>query len=520
MASSSSSSSIINPTFTEQKWLSSINTTLKLDLETLTETTTFTIFNLPDSLKSTSPESYTPQLIAVGPIHQFNPELYPMQTIKLAAAKRSQSLLHLPDFQSLVDSISRFVPKIRASYDKHFEIGDEAMSWIAAVDGLFLLDHLRRDCEPGRVGRVGRVFRDSGERKNGRDAVRRDLVKLENQIPLFLLKEMVANCSDSGTGIGAGDEGFRLTRSVVEFCRNLSPFDIHEPLIEIEIEQQHLLGFLYQLIWLKEKDRRRLIPQGRAAIQKIASEFIVDLWEEAKTSDDFALIQSVANPIDRAIRLSKTLGISSKLRKLIAEEDEQVLIPTASKLKAVGIEFCCSRDGIRSLDFDPGSKMFRVPGFAWNSGCCEVVMRNLVAYESMAKAESLVVNRYVEIMGCLVQSVADVKLLKEEGIILFAGEEAKDQEEAVLEFFKGITTTVHPNRNDKTVFDDHIKAVNEHYNNHRRIKMGKMVKSYLKVSWDVAKVIAAVLLLVMLGVQTFCDVYKCKGKSVLIHQSI
>ncbi|CAL1385284.1 unnamed protein product [Linum trigynum] len=72
----------------------------------------------------------------------------------------------------------------------------------------------------------------------------------------------------------------------------------------------------------------------------------------------------------------------------------------------------------------------------------------------------------------------------------------------MVELFAGMAGSGDPE--DKTGFDDYVKGVNEHYNSHRKIKMPKVVKKYMNVSWGVAKVMAVVLLLAMLAVQTFC----------------
>ncbi|CAI0376484.1 unnamed protein product [Linum tenue] len=495
MAPSSSADSVINSSFTVKNWVAHVNGSLDQDLESVTEHS-FSIFQVPGNLRSQNPEAYAPQLIAIGPLHHFKPELYPMQTFKLAAAKRAHSSLHLPSFPEFVRCLSTLLPAIRCSYDKHLEISDEALAWILAIDGLFLLDYLHNYGELRHSSR--RHFLDSSERKVNGDSVVKDVLMLENQIPLSLLMEVETKYADSSISEP-------LTVLLFDFCCKLSPFDLHETYPDVGlIEPRHLLDVMYQLIWLKDKpldERARMGRTTKAAI-RIAEEFVADLWDEAKDAN-IGLIQSVAAPVDRVVRLSKALGISDRLRKAIGEDEEEVLLPTASQLRSVGLQFGCTRDGIRSLRYDTNLKMLWLPAFTWNPNC-EVLIRNLVAYELMAKSENLIVNRWVQLMSCLVRSAADVMMLKEERIIVLPTD---TEDGKIVELFAGMAGSGNPE--DKTGFDDHVKGVNELYNSHRKIKMSKVVKKYLKVSWDVAKVMAAVLLLVMLGVQTFCDVYKC-----------
>lgn len=76
------------------------------------------ITSVPKSLKSASPESYIPQLIAIGPYHHFRAELNDMAQAKLSAAKRIQKQLNGLKLENVVDEFGKVEDKIRAHYDR------------------------------------------------------------------------------------------------------------------------------------------------------------------------------------------------------------------------------------------------------------------------------------------------------------------------------------------------------------------------------------------------------------------
>ncbi|KAH9667241.1 hypothetical protein KPL70_020954 [Citrus sinensis] len=82
-----------NPSFDERQWIINIRHTLKAELENETDFPAC-IFNVTKTLMSTDPASYTPQEVAIGPYYFWRPELYGMESYKLAAAKRAQKQLH------------------------------------------------------------------------------------------------------------------------------------------------------------------------------------------------------------------------------------------------------------------------------------------------------------------------------------------------------------------------------------------------------------------------------------------
>ncbi|XP_052182871.1 putative UPF0481 protein At3g02645 [Diospyros lotus] len=198
----SSSSSCL---FDEQRWLIQIRKTL--DEQVLEEEIDIQacIFNVPKKLLATDPYSYIPQHVALGPYHYWRSELYEMQRHKLAAAKRTQKQLPQDSkFQHFVDELAKLEPRIRRCYHKYLDYNGETLAWMMAVDAAFLLEFIQTP--------VGR--------NSAHEAILRDLVMLENQIPMFLLSKLLEFLQFSPAPESADKKLFSM---LMGLCKEISP---------------------------------------------------------------------------------------------------------------------------------------------------------------------------------------------------------------------------------------------------------------------------------------------------------
>jgi hypothetical protein len=146
------------------------------------------VFTVPRSLRETNPEAYAPHVFSLGPYHHdARPELMDMQRFKLAGAKRFEMLFsgggggghttieHLKD-RFLAGGLEL---RIRAVYHRFLDLNDTTLAWMMAIDACFLLDFI----ENYRRREATDVVSSSA---NWINAVVRDAMMLENQIPLFV----------------------------------------------------------------------------------------------------------------------------------------------------------------------------------------------------------------------------------------------------------------------------------------------------------------------------------------------
>ncbi|KAI3684334.1 hypothetical protein L6452_33557 [Arctium lappa] len=193
----STSYSFSRPDLDLSKWINSLRKSME-DNDEETTNTDISIFTVPKTLLDTDPDSYIPEQVAFGPFHQWRPQVYDMQKYKLAAARKIQKRSNVK-FEQIVEVMKEEdEARIRACYHKFLDMDGDALAWMMAVDMAFLLEFLQvyymREEGGGRSMNIGSRLSsvvDVSGKKLSHMAILRDVVKLENQIPLFLIKTMM-----------------------------------------------------------------------------------------------------------------------------------------------------------------------------------------------------------------------------------------------------------------------------------------------------------------------------------------
>ena len=536
--------------FDELKWVIQIRRTLEEELEDDSEVPV-SIFNVPKALMASDPDSYTPQQVALGPYHYWRPELYEMQRYKLAAAKRSQKQLQSLNFQTLVDQLIKFDPRIRACYHKYLDFNGETLAWMMAIDASFLLEFLQiYAIKKGKV--IARVSSrmshlvDYAGRKSAHNTILKDMVMLENQIPLFVLRKMLEFQFPS---LEAADD--MLLSMLVGLCKELSPFKLVEdlPKIPVPAERAHLLDFFYHMIVPKLEEPSEIIEvvvddqnqdmQGKEKSSSNSSyvkQFLDVIWNMLSKLNrgPISLIKKVlvSRPVKVILKLpwtilsnlpgftilkqpveyfffsqekevkpeNETSGLNNNISK--PPSVEEITIPSVSDLSKAGFHFLPTNGTISTITFDIKKATIYLPTVGLDVNT-EVILRNLVAYEASNASGPLVFTRYTELMNGIIDTEEDVKLLRERGIIL---NRLKSDEE-VANLWNGMSKSI---RLTKVPFlDKVIEDVNKYYNGRWTVKVGKFLKLYVFGSWQFLTLLAAILLLVMTAMQAVCSVCSC-----------
>ncbi|XVF24718.1 hypothetical protein REPUB_Repub13aG0151400 [Reevesia pubescens] len=546
-------SSSSNTSFDERRWVIKIRRTLEAELEDDNEIPV-SIFNVPKILLSNDPDSYTPQLVAIGPYHYWRPELYDMERYKIAAAKRTQkNLLNNLQFDDLVDQLIRLEPRIRPCYHKLLDFSNETLAWMMAIDASFLLEFLQIYAmkEGKLVTRVSSRMAhlvDYAGRKSAHYAILRDIMMLENQIPLFVLRKILEVQSSS---LETADD--LLLSMLTGLCKELSPFKMMKVLPNIHVsDTSHLLDCLYDMIVPKvpklhqtrttseiseveDQNESTKGKEGSSQDPGYVQQLLGEIWKLLSkiNKGPIRLIKKIvlSKPIKVVFKLpwtvlSKLPGFSI-LRQPVeyfffnegdkedtkSESDganaadkpplvEEITIPSVSELSNSGVHFLPTTGNILTICFVAKTFTFYLPTVSLDVNS-EVIMRNLVAYEASNASGPLVFTRYTELMNGIIDTEEDVKLLREKGIIL--NHLKSDQEAADL--WNGMSKSI---RLTKVPFlDKAIEEVNKYHNGRWKIKAKNMIKSYVFGSWQVLTLLSAVLLLLLMSLQAFCSVYSC-----------
>ncbi|KAH7543955.1 hypothetical protein ACOSP7_031129 [Xanthoceras sorbifolium] len=553
-----------HPHFDERRWVINIRRTLEEEIESDTEIPV-SVFNVPKSLMSTDPDSYTPQEVAIGPYHYLRPELYEMERYKLAAAKRTQRQLNdcgNIKFEYVVDQLIMLVLKIRASYHKFLNFSNETLAWMMAIDAFFLLEFLQicaikesKVCGSSRSSSssISHLVDYAGT-KSAHNAILRDMVMLENQIPLFVLRKMLQVQYSS---LEIADD--LLQAMLMGFCEELSPFKLMKDsakVVEVS-DAAHLLDFLYRTIVPKPKQPSNITEidqiQNAAhdhenddsysvatADSNYVKQFFSELWKMLSklNKGPIRLVNKLifSKPVKIFLKLpwtilSKLPGfqvIAQPVQYLLFPQEnedkkdvkesgnsnndmnkpplvEEITIPSVTELAKSQVRFLPSNGNIFSISFDMKAVTLYLPTISLDINTA-VVLRNLVAFEASNASGPLVFTRYTELMNGIIDTEEDVKILREKGIIL--NRLKSDAEAANL--WNGMSKSLRLTK--VPLIDKVIEDVNKYYNGRWKVKFGKYIKIYVFGSWQLLTLLATLLLLLLMTLQAVCSVYNCSRK--------
>ncbi|KAK9054313.1 hypothetical protein SSX86_025391 [Deinandra increscens subsp. villosa] len=255
----------------------------------------------------------------------------------------------------------------------------------------------------------------------------KDFIMLENQIPLVVLKEIENALLQYGDRKveDLWESKFRF------FAQANSPFILSNESIDFS-RVNHLLGYMYHSIVNNEMMTSRdvnFMKPGSMQAEKPATEELLEAAIQA------AGIIPAAKPF---------LGVLGSIEKLLHESEEEtsieeIKVPSVSELrKTAGVKFELStnEEGIRNICFVNGT--CRLPVITLNFKS-EVILRNLMAYEKLMAKNSIMggfgleLTEYVDFMCGIIDSVKDVKVLREQKII-----EGDLRDEEIVQLFNTI----------------------------------------------------------------------------------
>ncbi|KAK7374691.1 hypothetical protein VNO80_08128 [Phaseolus coccineus] len=541
-----------NTNIDELRWVIQIRDTLN---EVLEDDDQFhvSIFNVPKPLMATDPDSYIPQQVSIGPYHHWRQELYEMERYKIASAKRFQEQLHSLKLEHIVDQLIKLEHRIRACYHRYLNFNGETLMWMVAIDASFLLEFLQvytiQDGTmmiPGVSSRMSH-FMDYAGRRIAHNAILKDIVMLENQIPLFVLRKML-EFKFSSIELADG----MLLSMLIGLFKQLSPFKVIEKdYSEIIVSEcAHLLDFLYAMIVPKLEEQSDVVQledqhkdneDNEESFLNYAKQFLCEVW-----SFFSKLVTTFVNLIKKLqqCRTMKVITwlpwtiisnlpgvgiIKQPVEYLFFSEDkeastaengnlssdnatnkpplmEEIAIPSVTELSKSGVCFVATNGDISTIGFDVKTLTLYLPtiGLDVNS---EVLLRNLVAYEASTASGSLVFTRYTELMNGIIDHEEDAKILREKGVIL---NHLKSDEE-VSTLWNGMTKSIKLTR--VPFLDKVIEDVNQHYNGRMCIKVLKFMKVYVFASWQFLIFLAAIFLLFLMSLQVFCSFYICNRRN-------
>ncbi|GLJ28930.1 hypothetical protein SUGI_0570600 [Cryptomeria japonica] len=181
------------------------------------------IFSISKALLEECKDAYVPQIVSIGPCHFGKEHLTGMERFKSDAVRREVLRIQFATdnsdfkFEQVIERIKSRGEEIKRCYDKGTQFNGEVLHWMVARDACFILEffrnHLSGVQEDDYDGddddmsfkndfefppKLHPIFGKKSENPGVKSEIKKDLIKLDNQIPLFVLEDILAmEMSDS-----------------------------------------------------------------------------------------------------------------------------------------------------------------------------------------------------------------------------------------------------------------------------------------------------------------------------------
>ncbi|CDP08144.1 unnamed protein product [Coffea canephora] len=383
----------------------------------------------------------------------------------------------------------------------------DTLAWIIAIDSCFFLHILHSYLVQDET---------TDRRLLDNTIVTRDIMMLENQLPFVLLKEIRKSLQVSPNSNDQGEEDdIELISMLFQLCEAQSPvkFSIDKTNKCRYRRPLHLLDMMYHMIvnvpgpavsGCLENGPIQVVPtyaEFRNSSTPSSSSFSTDNEDPDVAHNNLETLLDLVETIGPK-RTQRFLSPVKFVSKQNSEHDE-IEIPSVSHLWRYAKVQCKPFIGsIQEIKFVEEEATLYLPVMNLNTSS-EVIMRNLVAYEAAMCKSTLKFARYVNLMNGIIDTAEDVKLLKQNGVIKGALTDGE-----IADQFNGMQRC-YAGSDHKSNIEVAVEKVNKFYGKKLLIRTVRGLKKNLYASWKCLALVSTGALLLVLGLQTFCDFYEC-----------
>jgi len=428
------------------------------------------IFHAPAHNKYGRGSDFEPKLVSIGPYYHGRENLKTMEKVKPQCMsnllKQHPTGASMPDdMHKICTQFMRFESYARVFYKEEFNhFSDFDFVRMLVLDSFFII---RIILSLSKTVQKSMPIIDRNIKE-----VRSDLLLLENQIPLFFIREVY-------------DWLLLIPRTD---SRAFPPFEcVLKPFICIDMPWRINPGrmssgaaHLLDLYW-----RCSSSPK----INKQLSKFRRDCFQRDKPTEAvYNLPICTPKVIANATALHQVAGIKFEKSNFKLGDNE-----CASKLNSEG-----NYDGFDVI-FSNGT--MRMPCMTIDSSQTTLLL-NLIAFENSVLPSMRTFSIYLKLMDELIDSEKDVELLQQSGVI----NNTLSSHEMAATFFNDIGNFCFIDYSDHFFFDL-FRDVQKYYDSSWNRKWASLQQNYFSSPWAVISVFAGVTLLILAGLQTFYTIY-------------
>ncbi|WVZ20523.1 hypothetical protein V8G54_007845 [Vigna mungo] len=395
------------------------------------------IYRVPYNMRRVEPKAYRPNNISIGPCHHGAPHLRNMEALK---KRFYRSLFNNDANAAKLDQAFNFLEEqetnVRRCYNEDIKLSSDEFLQMVLVDGSFIVQ-LLRDLSANEFGKVRSLSPWM------LPIIRREMIMLENQLPMFVLSKLFELTSVDSSPSGPNN------------CLQDLALRFFYPLLQVDSD--------YTLDTKKVGELR-----GLHFLDLLRSAIRPDLKGEKPRDFQPHMIRSVTELIEAGVKIK-------------ADESKQLLDISFGKKWGFLI---------RQLTIPP----------LYINDHRGTVFRNIVAFENCHKDCNPDVTTYLFFFNGLINSARDVSLLHYKGVL----HHSLGNDNTVSELINNVTKEIVRDKNE-SYLNKVVNGANSYFASFYARKRASLVHHYL-TSWVVGvSTIGALLALYFTFIQTVCS---------------
>ncbi|XP_021897426.1 UPF0481 protein At3g47200 [Carica papaya] len=421
------------------------------------------IYRIPHYLREGDDKAYVPQIVSLGPYHHGKKRLRQMDRHKWRSLhqilKRTDQ-----DVKIYLDEMKELEEKARECYEGPILMSSSEFVEMLVLDGCFVLELFQGVA--GGFKQLGYPRNDPVFAMRGSmHSIQRDMVMLENQLPLFVLDRLLE------LQLGKSHHRGLVAKLALTFFDPLMPTDEPLPTSNRDKLEESLGDHATVFDPLSEKGCLHCLDVFRRSLLRTGPQPTPRVWMKRWSHGN-----------------------------RVADKRRQQLIHCVSELREAGIKFKRRKtDRFWDIKFENG--ILRIPRLLIHDGTRSLFL-NLIAFEQCHLDCTNDITSYVVFMDNLINSPEDVGHLHYFGIIEhWLGSDAE-----VADLFNRLCQEVVFDMND-SYLSRLSEDINRYYNHRWNAWRASLKHNYFNNPWAIISVVAAVVLLLLTFAQTFYAVY-------------
>ncbi|XP_039158358.1 UPF0481 protein At3g47200 [Eucalyptus grandis] len=418
------------------------------------------IYRIPCHLKHGEDKAWVPQIVSLGPYHHGDEHLRHMERHKWRCLhrilERSGQGIGL-----YLDSVKKVEQRASACYEERISMSRDKFVEMLVLDGCFVIELLQGFTEG--FEKLGYPPNDPVFSMRGSILqIQRDMIMLENQIPLFILDRLL------GFQLGDPKQKGRVAKLAIQF-----------------FDPPRFCDTLMLMLGLFSKDDCEILKDNNGRLK------FDPLCDHGKVHCLEVLRWSLLH-----------LGPKRSYTKQWSQSRQQQIF-CLTELREAGIEIRLRDDSSTWGDIQFKNGILRIPPLKIHEGTRSLFL-NLIAFEQSHFDCSNYITSYVIFMHNLINSPEDVRYLRnlDRGII----EHCLGSDAEVVDLFRRLCQEVAFDHEDSYLWDISIE-LRAYYSRKWNAWVAVLKNKYFDSPWSTISLIAAFLLLVLTCIQSFYAVY-------------